>query len=132
MNGQQTAPSDEYNYAYPDYTYYPEGFFGGPAPSFGFGFGHGHDYHEHGSNTAGMNTEAGEPGMVTPVMTVDTTGKAYGHFRWFPPIREVVVATFSRVRPSNSSPRLIGLFLRKYHTSAGSNFGLLQRSMPSH
>jgi hypothetical protein len=22
-------PSDHYNYAYPDYTYYPEGFFGG-------------------------------------------------------------------------------------------------------
>jgi hypothetical protein len=23
------APYDQYNYAYPDYTYYPEGFFGG-------------------------------------------------------------------------------------------------------
>src|SRR5262245_43220499 len=42
------APYDHYNYAYPDYTYYPEGFFGGPAPSFGFGFGHGPDDYVHG------------------------------------------------------------------------------------
>jgi hypothetical protein len=39
--------------------------------------------------------------MVTAVMMVHTTGKAYGHFRWFPLVREVVVATFSRIRPSN-------------------------------
>ena len=35
------APSDQYNYAYPDYTYYPEGFFGGQT-------GHGHGDHDGG------------------------------------------------------------------------------------
>jgi len=37
------VPYDHYNYAYPDYTYYPEGFFGGRT---GHGYG-GHDggYH---------------------------------------------------------------------------------------
>jgi hypothetical protein len=32
------------------------------------------------SNTAGTKMETGEPGMVTAVMMVDTTGKAYGAF----------------------------------------------------
>src|SRR5262252_4730672 len=36
------APSAEYyNYAYPDYTYYPEIFFDHPELSYGSGFGHG-------------------------------------------------------------------------------------------
>jgi hypothetical protein len=35
------APYDYYNYAYPDYTYYPEGFFGGRT-------GHGHGGHDGG------------------------------------------------------------------------------------
>jgi len=35
------APYSEYNYAYPDYTYYPEIFFDHPAQSYGSGFGHG-------------------------------------------------------------------------------------------
>ena len=35
------APYDHYNYAYPDYTYYPEGFFGGRT-------GHGHGGHDGG------------------------------------------------------------------------------------
>ena len=47
------VPSDQYNYAYPDYTYYPEGFFGGSALPLGFGFGHGHEYYEHGFKGGG-------------------------------------------------------------------------------
>src|SRR5215470_942217 len=47
------VPSDQYNYAYPDYTYYPEGFFGGPALPFAFGFGHGHEYYDHGFKGGG-------------------------------------------------------------------------------
>jgi hypothetical protein len=35
------APYDQYNYAYPDYTYYPEDFFGGRT-------GHGHAGHDGG------------------------------------------------------------------------------------
>src|SRR5215813_15584477 len=33
------VPYDQYDYAYPDYTYYPEGFFGGRT-------GHGHGGHD--------------------------------------------------------------------------------------
>lgn len=56
------APSDQYNYAYPDYTYYPEGFFGGPSLSFGFGFRHGHDYYEHGFEHGGYEDGGGRTG----------------------------------------------------------------------
>jgi hypothetical protein len=35
------APYAEYNYAYPDYTYYPEIFFDHPALSYGSSLGHG-------------------------------------------------------------------------------------------
>jgi hypothetical protein len=35
-------------------------------------------------NTADMNMDAGEPGMVTAVMMMDTAGRALGHLRWFP------------------------------------------------
>jgi hypothetical protein len=43
------APYDEYNYAYPDYTYYPEVFFDRPALSYGGGrTGHGHGGHDGG------------------------------------------------------------------------------------
>jgi hypothetical protein len=47
------APYDYYNYVYPDYTYYPEGFFGRPALSFGFGSGHRHDYYAYGFEHGG-------------------------------------------------------------------------------
>ena len=36
------APYGQYNYAYPDYTYYPEIFFDHPALSSGFGHGRHH------------------------------------------------------------------------------------------
>src|SRR5215471_9000135 len=56
------VPSDQYNYAYPDYTYYPEGFFGGPALPFGFGFGHGHEYYDHEFKGGGYEYGGGRTG----------------------------------------------------------------------
>jgi hypothetical protein len=56
------VPYDVYNYAYPDYTYYPEVFFGRPALSFGSGFGHGHDYYEDGREHGAYEHGGGRTG----------------------------------------------------------------------
>src|SRR5215471_1210964 len=56
------VPSDQYNYAYRDYTYYPEGFFAGPALPFGFGFGHGHEYYDHEFKGGGYEYGGGRTG----------------------------------------------------------------------